>query len=223
MTHTYAGTTVRLLGAGLRALLVLTLVCGVLYPLAVTGAAQALLPGRANGSEITAGGRTVGSELIGQRYDLPAPKGGGAPAPDLRWFQPRPSAGLATNSVNTRYGLLVSGASNLAGDNEELIGRVKAAKEAVVADNSVPGHRVRPQDVPPDAVTSSGSGLDPHISPAYAELQVRRVAARNHLDPDRVAELVADHTEGRTLGFVGEPRVNVLRLNIALRGLTDAR
>ncbi|MFB8103180.1 MULTISPECIES: potassium-transporting ATPase subunit C [Streptomyces] len=223
MTHTHAGTTTRLLGAGLRALLVLTLVCGALYPLAVTGAAQALFPGRANGSEITAGGRTVGSELIGRRYDLPADRTGEAPAPDLRWFQPRPSAGLATNSVNTRYDLLVSGATNLSGDNEELIGRVKAAKEAVVADNSVPGHRVRPQDVPPDAVTSSGSGLDPHISPAYAELQVRRVAARNHLDPDQVTELVAHHTEGRTLGFVGEPRVNVLRLNIALRELTDAR
>ncbi len=157
MTHTYAGTTARLLGAGLRALLVLTLVCGVLYPPAVTGAAQALFPGRADGSEVTADGRTVGSELIGQRSDLPAPQGGEAPAPDLRWFQPRPSAGLATNSVNTRYDLLVSGASNLSGDNEELIGRVKAAKAAVVADNSVPGHRVRSQDVPPDAVTSSGS------------------------------------------------------------------
>ncbi|MEU1325543.1 potassium-transporting ATPase subunit C [Streptomyces microflavus] len=222
MTNTFPGTTTRLLGAGLRALLVLTLVCGVLYPLAVTGAAQALLPGRANGSAVTSGGRTVGSELIGQRYDLPAGKGQGAPGPDLRWFQPRPSNGLAANSVNTRYDLLVSGATNRSGDNEKLIRWVTQAKAAVVADNSVPGHRIRPQDVPPDAVTSSGSGLDPHISPAYAELQVHRVAQRNHLDAERVAGLVADHTEGRTLGFAGEPRVNVLKLNIALKELVDA-
>ncbi|MGQ4356716.1 K(+)-transporting ATPase subunit C [Streptomyces drozdowiczii] len=204
---------VRRLWAALRALLVLTLVCGVLYPLAVTGAAQALMPGRANGSEVTAEGRSVGSSLIGQRYDLP----GGAP--DLKWFQPRPSEGLGTNSRNTRYALLVSGASNLSGDNAELIHRVTAAKAAVVRDNSVPGHPVDPARVPADAVTSSGSGLDPDISPEYARLQVRRVAARNHLDAGRVARLVERHTDGRLLGFIGEPRVNVLELNIALRQL----
>ncbi|NED10153.1 potassium-transporting ATPase subunit KdpC [Streptomyces sp. SID9124] len=204
---------VRRLWAALRALLVLTLVCGVLYPLAVTGAAQAFMPGRANGSEVTAEGRVVGSSLIGQRYDLP----GGAP--DLKWFQPRPSEGLGTNSRNTRYALLVSGASNLSGDNAELIHRVTAAKAAVVRDNSVPGHPVDPARVPADAVTSSGSGLDPDISPAYAHLQVRRVAAHNHLDAGRVAQLVERHTDGRILGFVGEPRVNVLELNTALRRL----
>ncbi|NEC06533.1 potassium-transporting ATPase subunit KdpC [Streptomyces sp. SID7909] len=207
---------VRRLWAALRALLVLTLVCGVLYPLAVTGAAQLLMPGRANGSEVTESGKVVGSALIGQRYELP----GGAP--DLRWFQPRPSAGLGTNSLNTQYSLLVSGASNLAGDNPELIHRVTDARAAVVRDNSVPGHPVDPASVPPDAVTSSGSGLDPDISPAYAELQVRRVAARNHLDARQVAALVERHTEGRELGFIGEPRVNVLRLNIALRQLVTA-
>ncbi|GAA3006188.1 potassium-transporting ATPase subunit C [Streptomyces drozdowiczii] len=204
---------VRRLWAALRALLVLTLVCGVLYPLAVTGAAQALMPGRANGSEVTAEGRSVGSSLIGQRYDLP----GGAP--DLKWFQPRPSEGLGTNSRNTRYALLVSGASNLSGDNAELIHRVTAAKAAVVRDNSVPGHPVDPARVPADAVTSSGSGLDPDISPEYARLQVHRVAARNHLDAGRVARLVERHTDGRLLGFIGEPRVNVLELNTALRQL----
>ncbi|MFK0102686.1 potassium-transporting ATPase subunit KdpC [Streptomyces sp. NPDC091040] len=207
---------VRRLWAALRALLVLTLVCGVLYPLAVTGAAQLLMPGRAGGSEVSESGKVVGSALIGQRYELP----GGAP--DLRWFQPRPSAGLGTNSLNTRYSLLVSGASNLAGDNPELIHRVTDARAAVVRDNSVPGHPVDPAAVPPDAVTSSGSGLDPDISPAYAELQVRRVAARNHLDTGQVAALVERHTEGRELGFIGEPRVNVLRLNIALRQLVTA-
>ncbi|MFF9351208.1 potassium-transporting ATPase subunit C [Streptomyces sp. NPDC014734] len=208
--------TARLLWAGLRALLVLTVLCGVLYPLAVTGVAQGVLPHQANGSEISAGGRVVGSALIGQRYDLPPTKGQATAAPDLRWFQPRPSDGLATNSVNTQYKLLVSGATNLAGDNSELVAEVKAAKAAVVKDNSVPGHPVNPAEVPADAVTSSGSGLDPGISPAYARLQVRRVAERNHLGVDRVEKLVEQQTDGRILGFVGEPTVNVLRLNIAL-------
>ncbi|MBO0912847.1 potassium-transporting ATPase subunit C [Streptomyces laculatispora] len=215
------GNSARLLWAGLRALLVLTLVCGVLYPLAVTGIAQGLMPGRANGSEITANGKAVGSELIGQRYDLPLKKGQETPDPDLKWFQPRPSNGLGTNSVNTQYSLLVSGATNRSGDNKELIDWVTAAKAAVVKDNSVPGHPVRPAQVPADAVTSSGSGLDPDISPAYAQLQVRRVAERNHLDAGQVAKLVDQHTDGRILGFVGEPRVNVLRLNIALRQLVS--
>ncbi|WP_436739034.1 potassium-transporting ATPase subunit C [Streptomyces sp. BBFR102] len=222
MTKNSVRRSTRLLGAGLRALLVLTLVCGVLYPLAVTGVAQALFPGRANGSEIEdAQGRVVGSALIGQSYDLP-PRSGDADEearPDLRWFQPRPSRGLGTNSVNPRYDLLLSGATNRSGDNAELAGWVKAAKAAVVRENSTAAHRVRPADVPPDAVTSSGSGLDPHISPAYAALQVHRVAERNGLAVREVERLVARHTEGRTLGFVGEPRVHVLGLNTALRDL----
>ncbi|MET9549017.1 potassium-transporting ATPase subunit C [Streptomyces sp. NPDC006627] len=217
------GNTARLLGAGLRALLVLTLVCGVLYPLAVTGVAQALFHDKANGSEIKADGRVVGSELIGQRYDLPLKKGQKTPEPDPRWFQPRPSHGLGQNSVNTQYELLLSGATNLAGDSKELIAQVKKAKAAVVKDNSTANHEVAPADVPPDAVTSSGSGLDPHISPAYAALQVHRVADRNHVSVARVRNLVDEHTEGRTLGFMGEPRVNVLRLNIALAELTGRR
>ncbi|MEU9759906.1 potassium-transporting ATPase subunit C [Streptomyces sp. NPDC047985] len=215
--------TARLLWAGLRALLVLTVVCGVLYPLAVTGVAQGVFPHQANGSEITENGKVVGSELIGQSYDLPLKKGQTTAAPDLRWFQPRPSAGLGTNSVNTQYELLVSGATNLAGDNKKLVDQVKAAKAAVVRDNSVPGHPVSPADVPPDAVTSSGSGLDPAISPEYARLQVRRVAERNHLGVDQVARLVEQHTEGRILGFVGEPTVDVLQLNISLRQLVNGR
>ncbi|MBD3553741.1 MULTISPECIES: potassium-transporting ATPase subunit C [Streptomyces] len=223
MTHTSVSSTARVLGAGLRALLVLTLVCGVLYPLAVTGIAQTLFRDRANGSEITdSGGQVVGSSLIGQRYDLPLKKGEETPAPDLRWFQPRPSNGLGANSVNTRYELILSGATNRSGDNEELIGWVKAAKAAVVKDNSTATHTVRPADVPPDAVTSSGSGLDPHISPAYAELQVHRVAERNGLDVRKVEHLVETHTTDRLLGFLGEPRVNVLELNVALRDLSRA-
>lgn len=214
--------TARLLWAGLRALLVLTVVCGVLYPLAVTGVAQGIFPDKANGSEITANGKAVGSELIGQRYDLPLKKGQQTAAPDLRWFQPRPSNGLGTNSVNTQYKLIISGATNRSGDNKELSDWVTAAKAAVVKDNSVPGHPVSPTDVPADAVTSSGSGLDPAISPAYAQLEVRRVAERNHLAVAQVEKLVEQHTDGRILGFVGEPQVNVLQLNIALRQLVNA-
>ncbi|TXS50084.1 potassium-transporting ATPase subunit C [Streptomyces sp. t39] len=215
-----AGNTGRVLWAGLRALLVLTVVCGVLYPLAVTGAAQVAFPGKANGSEIEdASGRVVGSELIGQRYDLPPADGEETPSPDLRWFQPRPSNGLGTNSVNTQYSLLLSGATNRAGDNADLIQWVEDAKAAVVEDNSTATYEVKPADVPADAVTSSGSGLDPHISPAYAMLQAHRVAERNELDAAVVEKLVDDHTDGRFLGFVGEPRVNVLKLNIALKDL----
>lgn len=212
--------TARLLGAGLRALLVLTVITGVLYPLAVTGVAQGLFRDKANGSELTSEGRVVGSSLIGQAYDLPLKKGEETPAADLRWFQGRPQNGLGTNSVNTQYSLLLSGATNLAGDNPELVKQVEEARAAVVADNSTATHRVRPSDVPAEAVTSSGSGLDPAISPRYADLQVHRVAERNKLPVDQVRRLVDDHTDGRLLGFMGEPTVNVLELNTALRELT---
>ncbi|MFF3738171.1 potassium-transporting ATPase subunit C [Streptomyces sp. NPDC002566] len=215
--------TARLLAAGLRALLVLTLVTGVLYPLAVTGVARSLFRDKADGSEFSAQGRVVGSSLIGQAYDLPLAKGQETPAPDLKWFQGRPRNGLGVNSVNTRYTLILSGATNRSGDDPELIDWVKSAKAAVVKDNSVPGNPVRPSQVPADAVTSSGSGLDPDISPAYAELQAPRVAVRNGLPVARVEKLVKDHTQGRTLGFIGEPRVNVLELNVALRELSAGR
>lgn len=224
--------TARLLGAGLRALLVLTLVTGVIYPLVVTGIAQAAFHDKANGSEIRADGKVVGSSLIGQPYDLPLKKGQETPDPDLKWFQGRPADGLGANSVNTRYKLILSGATNLAADSGAVKGtcpaepedgtlcaQVLSAEEAVVKDNSVPGYTVEPSDVPADAVTSSGSGLDPAVSPEYAELQVHRVAAKNGLPVATVEKLVKDHTEGRTLGFLGEPRVNVLKLNIALKDL----
>ncbi|TPQ16503.1 potassium-transporting ATPase subunit C [Streptomyces sporangiiformans] len=211
--------TARLLSAGLRALLVLTLVTGVVYPLVVTGVAQALFNDEANGSEIRADGKVVGSSLIGQSYNLPLKKGEETPEPDLKWFQGRPQNGLGVNSVNTRYKLILSGATNRSGDNAELIKWVKEAKAAVVKDNSVAGYTVEPSDVPADAVTSSGSGLDPDISPEYADLQVHRVAEKNGLPLDQVEKLVGEHSEGRTLGFMGEPRVNVLELNIALKEL----
>jgi K+-transporting ATPase ATPase C chain len=199
--------TARLLGAGLRALLVLTVLTGILYPLAVTGVAQAFFPAKANGSQITADGKVVGSSLIGQQ------------GYSLDYFQSRPADGLGKNAVNTRYSLILSGATNRAADNPELGTWVKEAKARVVKDNSTADYQVRPSQVPADAVTSSGSGLDPDISPAYAEVQVHRVAERNGLSVAQVEKLVEDHTEGRTLGFVGEPRVSVLELNIALRNL----
>ncbi|MGW6707193.1 potassium-transporting ATPase subunit C [Streptomyces sp. NPDC054956] len=228
------GNTARLIGAGLRALLVLTVLCGVLYPLAITGIAQTAFGHEANGSELKdASGRVVGSSLIGQSYNLPKRDPNDAKEaaePDLKWFQPRPSNGLGANSVNTQYSLLLSGATNRSADNGSVDGKcteeegtlcaqVLAAKEAVVADNSTASYRVGPEDVPADAVTSSGSGLDPDISPAYAELQIHRVAERNKLDVEQVEKLVAAHTTGRTLGFMGEPRVNVLALNTALKAL----
>ncbi|GAA2287159.1 potassium-transporting ATPase KdpC subunit [Streptomyces ruber] len=218
--NTSLTNTARLLGAALRALLVLTLVTGVLYPLAVTGIAQGLFPGKANGSEIEADGEVVGSSLIGQSYNLPLGEGQETPEPDLKWFQGRPQNGLGTNSVNTQYDLILSGATNRSADNEELVQWVKDARAAVIEDNSVPGYTVKPSEVPADAVTSSGSGLDPHISPEYADLQVHRVAERNSLTVDQVRQLVDQHTQNRTLGFIGEPRVNVLELNIALKELT---
>ncbi|MFG2923555.1 potassium-transporting ATPase subunit C [Streptomyces sp. NPDC048305] len=216
--------TARLLGAGLRALLVLTLVTGVLYPLAVTGIGQGLFPGRANGSEIKAAdGKVVGSSLIGQAYDLPLKDGQETPEPDLKWFQGRPANGLGTNSVNTQYELMLSGATNRSADNAELVQWVKDAKAAVIKDNSVNGYTVAPADVPADAVTSSGSGLDPNISPEYAEIQVHRVAERNGLPVAQIDKLVDAHTDGRQLGFLGEPRVNVLELNTALKALVAGR
>ncbi|WP_329530650.1 potassium-transporting ATPase subunit C [Streptomyces sp. NBC_01450] len=211
--------TARLLWAGLRALLVLTVVTGVLYPLAITGVAQGLFSDRANGSEITADGKVVGSSLIGQSYNLPLKKGQETPDADLKWFQGRPANGLGTNSVNTQYKLILSGATNRSGDNKDLIDWVTAAKKAVIKDNSVNGYTVRPSDVPADAVTSSGSGLDPDISPDYADIQVHRVAEKNGLPVAQVQKLVDEHTDGRTLGFIGEPRVNVLQLNIVLKEL----
>ncbi|MGI5430718.1 potassium-transporting ATPase subunit C [Streptomyces sp. CA-179760] len=206
MNNSFANTA-RLLGAGLRALLVLTLVTGVLYPLLITGIAQGLFNDKANGSEITSEGKVVGSSLIGQQ------------GYSLDYFQPRPANGLGTNSINTQYKLILSGATNLSADDEKLIKSVEEAKAKVVKENSTAGYRVEPSQVPADAVTSSGSGLDPDISPDYADLQVHRVAARNDLPVTQVDKLVEDHTEGRTLGFMGEPRVNVLELNIALEEL----
>ncbi|HET9257974.1 MAG TPA: potassium-transporting ATPase subunit KdpC [Pseudonocardiaceae bacterium] len=192
--------------AALRALLVLTVLTGVLYPLVVLGIGQLFFPGQANGSLVTANGQVVGSRLLGQAFT----DAQGNPSP--QWFQPRPSAAADPNNKNDPgYNPLFSGASNLGPSNPDLITSIQRRRAAVAAFDGVP-----PASVPPDAVTASASGLDPDISPAYAFEQVNRVARARGLDPAAVRALVAAHVRGRTLGILGQPQVNVVELNIAL-------
>jgi K+-transporting ATPase ATPase C chain len=189
--------TGRQLWAGVRAMLVATLALGLLYPLLVTGLAYVIAPGRADGSLEHAGGTVVGSSLIGQGFVDSA----GNPLP--QYFQARPSA--------SDYDGKASGGSNLGPNSPELADLIAQRRAEVAAFNGVP-----PADVPADAVTASASGLDPAISPAYAAIQVDRVAAARHVPPADVQRLVAAATNGRDLGFIGAPYVNVLDLNLAL-------
>lgn len=208
MNNSVANTG-RLAWAALRMLLVLTVLTGVLYPLAVTGIAQGLFHGKANGSIVKVEGREVGSELIGQTWDLPKrnPDDENEVArPDPKWFQPRPS--------KSGYDPLATGSGQLGASDARLTKMVGDTKKAVAAFNGVPE-----SEVPKDAVTGSASAIDPHISPEYAEIQIKRVAKANGLSEQQVTKLVEDHTEGRTAGFLGEPHVNVLKLNLALKDL----
>ncbi|WUH89014.1 potassium-transporting ATPase subunit KdpC [Streptomyces sp. NBC_00433] len=192
--------------SALRMLLVLSVITGVLYPLAVTGIAQAAFGHQANGSLVHHDGRVVGSSLLGQNFDLPKKDPDDpdeAARPDPRYFQPRPSAGS--------YDPLASGASNLGPNNPDLIKAIAQRRHDVAAFDGV-----SPEDVPPDALTASGSGLDPDISTAYAYEQVNRVAKARGLPADAVRKLVAGNTHGRVLGFLGQKYVNVLDLNVAL-------
>jgi K+-transporting ATPase ATPase C chain len=178
----------------LVSLAALTLITGLLYPLVVTGVAQVLFPRQANGSLILIDGKPVGSSLIGQPFDAP------------KYFWGRPSA-----TSPFPYNAAASSGSNLGPTNDALMKAVQARIDALKTsdpDNPLP--------LPVDLVTASGSGLDPHISPAAAEYQVRRIARVRGLDETVVRRLVAQHTEGRQLGVLGEPRVNVLILNLAL-------
>ncbi len=184
----------KLLRPSLLMLLVMTVITGVLYPLAVTGLAQAMFPRQADGSLIVRDGHVVGSRLIGQPFD------------DPRYFWSRPSA-----TSPQPYNGAASGGSNLGPTNPALADAVRQRIAALHAAD--PGNT---QPVPVDLVTASASGLDPEISPAAAQYQLARVARARHLDVARVRQLVAAHTQGRWLGLFGEPRVNVLALNLAL-------
>jgi K+-transporting ATPase ATPase C chain len=201
-------------GAALRTLLVLTVILGLAYPLVVTAVAQVAFGGNADGSLVVSAGKTVGSDLIGQAFTRPVLKNGqpqkdaeGNPVveADPKYFQSRPSA------AGDGYDPLSSSASNLGPENKDLI---KAIEERRATAAKLDG--IDPQEVAPDALLASGSGLDPHISPAYAAQQVARIARDRGLDVAKVTALVSEHTKGRTLGFLGEPRVNVLELNLAL-------
>jgi K+-transporting ATPase ATPase C chain len=185
----------------LKATLVLTLLTGVMYPLLVTGLAKALFRDKADGSLIQANGRTVGSEWIGQRFTKP------------EYFHGRPSA-----AGNDGYDGLSSGGSNLGPTSQKLADRVTADVKTFRAENPT-----FTGAVPGDAVTASGSGLDPHLSPEAVDAQVARVAAARGMSADALRQLVAANTEDRQVGVLGEPRVNVLKLNLALDAAAPRR
>ena len=193
----------RLIRPAIVVLVALTLITGLVYPLAMTGIAQVLFPHQAQGSLIERNGTVVGSELIGQVFESD------------KYFHGRPSATTApdpndsTKTVPAPYNAANSGGSNLGPSNKALIDRVQGDMDKLKQENpSAP--------VPTDLVTTSASGLDPHISPEAALFQVPRIARARNLPEDRIRQLVADHTEGRFLGLLGEPHVNVLLLNLAL-------
>jgi K+-transporting ATPase ATPase C chain len=192
--------------AALRGLLVFTVICGIAYPLLMFGIGQVAFHGRANGSLVSYHGRTVGSSLLCQEFT--GAKGNPLP----QYFQPRPSNAVDATAKND-YGCnpLFSAASNLGPNNPDLIKLIKQRQQQIAKLD-----HVKVSQIPPDAVTASGSGLDPGISPQNADIQVDRVAAARHASPAAVRALVNQYTQGRTLGFLGEPTVNVLLLNIAL-------
>jgi K+-transporting ATPase ATPase C chain len=204
-----AGTLVSIGGrqalVALRFLVAMIVILGILYPLVVLGVGQLVSHNAANGSLVTdSSGTVVGSELIGQQFT--DPQGNAA-----QWFVGRPSA------AGDGYDAMSSGGSNLAADSPDLLADVQDRRAQIAADDGVD-----PSAVPPDALTASGSGLDPDISVDYALLQVNRVAAARGLPADQVRDLVQSHISGRALGFIGEEKVNVLDLNLALNQLAPA-
>ncbi len=189
----------RQLLVGLRLLIAMTVILGIGYPLLVLGIGQVIAPAAANGSLVSANGQTVGSSLIGQNFT------------DPQWFQGRPSAAGADG-----YDPNASGGSNLSADSSVLLQSVQERKTAIAAANGIPE-----SEVPADALTASGSGLDPDISTAYALIQVNRVAAARGLDPAAVHDQVLANVTEPTLGFIGQERVNVVALNLALQNLNS--
>lgn len=197
-------TSLRHLGVAARAMLLATLILGIAYTAVITGVGQVVLPAQADGSLVRdPGGQVVGSALIGQSFT----DADGAALP--QYFQSRPSA------AGSGYDGAASSGSNLGPENSDLVTAIGERQAAIAAADGV-----AVGEIPADAVTASGSGLDPHISPAYAKLQVARVAAARGLDPAVVSALVDQHTSSRDLGFLGEPRVDVLELNLALDAAT---
>ena len=196
--------------AGFRILLVFTVLCGLIYPLVMTGIAQLAFHNKANGSLVSYNGKTVGSGLLCQEFT----DAKGNPLP--QYFQPRPSFAIVSGEKND-YGCdpLYSSASNYGPTNPTQVQLIQQRQKAIAAFD-----HVRVSQIPPDAVTASGSGLDPDISPANAYMQVPRVAAARHLPVSEVRNLVTENITGRTLGFLGEPTVNVLTLNIKLDELS---
>jgi K+-transporting ATPase ATPase C chain len=195
-------TAVRQYWVAIRALLIFTVVLGVGYTAVITGIGQLALPWQSNGSTITVGDSTVGSALIGQGFT--DKKGNALP----EWFQSRPSA------AGTGYDASASSGSNFGPENADLITAVKARKAAIAKLDGVPA-----SSIPADALTASASGLDPHISPEYALLQVDRVAQVRNLPAAEVKKLVEDQIQAPDLGYLGQARVNVLELNLALAKL----
>jgi potassium-transporting ATPase KdpC subunit len=192
--------------AGLRLLLVFTVLTGIIYPVFMWGIAQVAFKNQANGSMVSYHGRVVGSSLLCQEFVNA--KGD----PLAQYFQPRPSDAVVSGAKND-YGCdpLYSSASNLGPNNPTLVQQIKQRQEQIAKFD-----HVKISQIPADAVTTSGSGLDPDISPQNADIQVNRVAAARHVSPAAIMALVKQYTQGRTLGFLGEPRVDVLNLNIAL-------
>jgi potassium-transporting ATPase KdpC subunit len=182
-----------------------TVLTGLIYPLVMTGLANVLFPYQAHGSLIEKDGKVIGSELIGQNFTSD------------RYFHGRPSATVGADpadpskTTSVPYNAANSGGSNLGPTNKALIDRIKGDVEKLKQENNS-------AQVPTDLVTTSGSGLDPHISPAAADFQVPRIAKARNLPENDIRQLVAEHVRGRTLGLFGEPRVNVLELNLALDG-----
>jgi len=195
-------TLSRQYGVALRAMLVATALLGVAYTALVTGVGQLALGARADGSVVEVDGRAVGSSLVGQSFT----DADGAALPE--WFQSRPSA------AGDGYDASASSGSNLGPESDDLAAAVEERRAAIVASDGVD-----PASVPVDALTASASGLDPDVSPAYARLQVERVAAARDLPVAEVSALVEQHVQGRDLGYLGEPTVDVLELNVALAAL----
>ena len=192
--------------AALRLLLVFTVLVGIIYPVVMVAISQVAFHNQANGSLVSYHGRVVGSGLLCQEFATAK----GNPLP--QYFQPRPSSAILSGAKND-YGCdpRYSSASNLGPNNPDLVTAIKQRQKQIAAFD-----HVKISQIPPDAVTTSASGLDPDISPANAAIQVNRVAAARHVTPSAITALVEQYTQGRPLGFLGQPAVNVLGLNIAL-------